>query len=187
MSNLPPYLFPSVDWFLQGTRKGIFKVAIGGRFEKQTARSRFIIAGPNKLQTLSVPLVHGTEKNLQDMRISRDQKWEKEHLKAIETAYGNAPFYEFYDYRVLPLLSNKDLTLLDLIMESIRVMHKEFKCTAPLEFVEESDFEEPAAISAPYSQVFDDRFGFRAGVSALDLLFNLGPEAGDYLIFLAAL
>ena len=33
----------------------------------------------------------------------------------------------------------------------------------------------------PYYQVFDSRYGFQANLSAIDLLFNLGPEAKDYL------
>jgi len=181
MQHLPPFLFPSVSWFLSGMELGYFAVAMGGRFEKQTERTRYNIAGPNKLQTLSVPINHGTEKMMADMRINREQKWVKEHLKAIETAYGNAPFYEFYDYRILPLLDNADFTLTDLIQTGIKILHKELKCDFPLQF--SNDFESIPIKSdvPPYPQVFDDRFGFRAEVSALDLLFNLGPQAGDYL------
>jgi hypothetical protein len=32
----------------------------------------------------------------------------------------------------------------------------------------------------PFSQVFDDRYGFRPKVSILDLLFNLGPLCKEY-------
>jgi hypothetical protein len=32
-----------------------------------------------------------------------------------------------------------------------------------------------------YHQVFSDRHGFQANLSILDLLFNLGPEALNYL------
>ena len=33
----------------------------------------------------------------------------------------------------------------------------------------------------PYYQVFDDRQPFMPNLSIIDLLFNLGPEAKDYL------
>ena len=34
----------------------------------------------------------------------------------------------------------------------------------------------------PYPQVFDTRFGFQPNLSAIDLLFNLGPEAKQILL-----
>lgn len=178
--NLPPFLYPSVAWFIQGMRHG-FVVGMGGNFEKQTERSRYSIAGPNKLQTLPVPLKHGTAKSMHDMQVSHDHSWAKEHLKAIETAYGNAPFYEFYDYRVLPLLSHGETSLTNVIQQSIMLLHKELQCPGPIIFSDEPCYAlEPVAVPA-YPQVFDDRFGFRPEVSALDLLFNQGPMACDYL------
>lgn len=182
MRALPPYIFPDVSWFLAGMQQGSFQVSMGGRFEKQTPRTRYTIAGPNGLQTLSVPVNHDGSRQLADISINREQKWVKEHIRAIETAYGNAPFFEFYDYRLLPLLSDESLSLAELIQQTITVLHRELKCGLPLEFQNSGDILTEFPAVRPYSQVFDDRFGFRSGVSALDLLFNLGPEAGDYLL-----
>lgn len=181
MTALPPYLFPSVAWFAQGVRMGKLRVATGGRFEKQTCRSRYKIAGPNALQMLSVPIVHGHGGGFAEVQISRAHKWDKEHIRTWETAYGNSPFYEFYDYRLLPLLTDTSLSLQVLVMRSIVKLKNELKCPVELEFTDEFPFTEPDMVITPYPQVFDDRFGFRPDVSALDLLFNLGPESGDYL------
>ena len=178
--NLPPYLFPPVSWFIQGVKHGVVRVAVGGSFEKQAYRSRYTIAGPNNLQTLSVPIVHGGSKQLSDIQISRQNPWVNEHIRAITTAYGSAPFFEFYDYRILPLLQQESESLLTLIKNSISSLHRELRCPAALEFVDEWDFTENHDAVVPYPQVFDSRHGFRADVSALDLLFNLGPEAEDY-------
>lgn len=166
---------------MAGMQSGSFRVGMGGRFIKQTLRSRFVIAGPNGLQTLPVPLIHGTEKTMAAMRIQPDARRVREQLRAIETAYGNAPFYEFYDYRLLPLLQDESLTLQELVTASISGLHRELKCEVPLVFTDEEGADLFLPAEPPYMQVFDDRFGFRPGCSALDLLFNLGPEAGDYL------
>ena len=178
--NLPPYLFPSVSWFLSGIKNGEIRVAAGGHFEKQTPRSRYAIAGPNNIQTLSVPVVHGGSRWLSDTQISAQNPWVKEHIRAITTAYGNAPFFEFYDYRVLPLLNTETISLKSLIVNSIECLHRQLQCPVPLVFVDEWTFGEPEIIAPAYPQVFEDRHGFRAEVSALDLLFNLGPETADY-------
>jgi hypothetical protein len=178
--NLPPYLFPSVTWFLSGLKNGECRVAAGGNFEKQTSRSRYGIAGPNNTQILSVPVVHGGSRLLEETLISTQNPWVKEHVRAITTAYGNAPFFEFYDYRVLPLLNTETTSLRSLIVNSIECLHRQLQCPVPLVFVDEWHFQEPETTPPAYSQVFEDRHGFRADVSALDLLFNLGPEAADY-------
>jgi hypothetical protein len=34
----------------------------------------------------------------------------------------------------------------------------------------------------PYTQVFSPKHGFIADLSIIDLLFNLGPESGDFLV-----
>lgn len=179
---LPPYLFPPPSWFIAGARHGKIVVGMGGNYEKQTLRSRYTIAGPNNLQDLIVPVVHtGAKKLLTETRIARAEKWDKMHVRAMNSVYGKAPFFEFYDYRILPLLSNTELGLADLIREGIAVLHKNMIPEIPLEFTSDiaPDIELPAI--APYYQVFEDKCGFRPGVSALDLLFNLGPEAGDYI------
>ena len=39
----------------------------------------------------------------------------------------------------------------------------------------------PYKIKQPYYQVFEDRFEFTPNLSIIDLLFNRGPEANQYL------
>lgn len=182
MTVLPPFLFPPVSWFLDAAESEEVVVATGGYFEKQSLRNRFYIGGPNDTLALVVPVSHTGDKQLfTQTQISRREKWSREHSHSLRSAYGKAPFYEFYDYKILPLLENTALSLAELNQESIAVLCKAFDIPCP-SFDPNSQAPEWTAQAPPvYPQVFEDRFGFRPKLSALDLLFNLGPEASDYL------
>lgn len=181
MTVLPPFLFPPVSWFLDAAQTQCV-VGLGGYFEKQSLRNRCYIGGPNDTQALVVPIVHTGEKQLfLQTQISRREKWAKEHAHSLRSAYGKAPFYEFYDYKILPLIENTSYSLAELNQASIEVLCKAFDIPCPEFHVEQEATAWVPRTPQAYPQVFEDRFGFRPTLSALDLLFNLGPEAGDYL------
>jgi hypothetical protein len=180
--TLPPALFPPVSWFIHARAVGRMEVGISGFFEKQTGMSRYTIAGSNSLQNLIVPVQHtGAPKLLRDTQISRHGKWVNEHVRALKSAYGKAPFFEFYDYKVLPVLEQEWDTLLEMIQASIAALQRALLPECELIFTENKAPALPNIETPAYPQVFDDRFEFRGEVSALDLLFNLGPEAEAYL------
>ena len=94
------------------------------------------------------------------------------------------------------IISSKTDFLLDLNLELIKsvlkMLRKEIKlsyttCFVPLGEAE-NDFrykitpkEESHFSSNEYRQVFDNGRGFVRGLSILDLIFNMGPEAVNYL------
>lgn len=181
-SALVPCTFPGVGWFVHAIKAGSVTVGTGGRFEKTMHQNRYLIPAANGVQKLTVPVEHtGSKKRIAEAQISYAEPWVKNHITALNSAYRNAPFFEFYDYRLFPLLESKPLKLIDFITSSVRFLHQYLCPETPLNFTDESfdyrDFDN----TEPYPQVFDDRFGFQPGMSALDLLFNLGPEAAEYL------
>lgn len=179
--QLPASLFPPLPWFCAAWQAKSVCISIGGFYEKQSHFNRYVIAGPNGLQNLVVPITHtGEKKWLSEAQISPHSKWNREHIHAMNCAYNKAPFYEFYDYKVHEILNRNQTNLLDLIQESISFLFQQFHYEGSLEFVQEYQLQTPSFQTQVYPQVFEEKFGFRP-VSALDLLFNLGPEAGDYL------
>lgn len=180
-TTLPLFLFPDVSWFLQYAADKECKVSLQGVYEKQTAQSRYCIAAANNLQLLSVPVKHtGTKQWLSEVKINRDENWALYHAKAMKTAYAKAPFYEFYDYKIEKIINKNHENLQELAMASVQFLLDAFYLPLP-EFTNEKPTIKTEVQLRPYSQVFEDKHGFRPQVSALDLLFNLGPEAGDYL------
>jgi hypothetical protein len=182
MIALSASLFPSVAWFLKACQQDRMDIATGGNYEKQSHFNRYIIAGPNGFQNMVVPVNHtGEKKLLKDASISQHSKWNREHVHALNCAYNKAPFYEFYDYKLHEILNRNHPNLLDLMEESIVFLHRQFRLEVPINFVNEWQPNLLECTVPKYPQVFEEKFGFRPHISALDLLFNLGPEAGDYL------
>ena len=126
--------------------------------------NRYNIAGPNNIQTLTVPITQDDKHNpITQVRINYNENWIRDHKHAWQTAYGKSPFFEFYDYRFWSILDAQPVMLADL-----------FETTS-------KETQQNIIQIKPYPQVFDVKFGFRSEVSAIDLLFNQGPIAKEYL------
>ena len=155
-------------------------------YRKQTTRNHCDIYGPNGRLKLSIPVikVNGNQTLTKDIRISYSQNWQQIHWRSIETAYNNSPFFLFYRDNFEPFFQKRfdflmDLNtgLLDVVFTLLRI-EKEIKFTDHFE----NRTLVNSAISFPsYTQVFESRSGFLDDLSIVDLIFNLGPEAGRYL------
>jgi hypothetical protein len=108
----------------------------------------------------------------------------KDHKNAWQTAYGKSPFFEYYDYRFWSILDTQPTFLLDLVVpwnqllfDKLGLLQLSTNNTAN----QTSEIQQNQFSILQYPQVFDVKFGFRSEVSAIDLLFNQGPLAKEYL------
>jgi len=173
-------------------------------FVKQTLRSRCNIYGANGQLDLLVPLkrIKGTRQLMKDICISYDEDWQKLHWRSFESAYRRSPYFEYYEHSFRPLLEVKHNRLWDLNMTTNQWLlekldlEQEFQLTQSYEkepeaadlrnaFKPNKARNESKALNVRYHQTFEDRSGFLPNLSALDLLFNLGPQANVYLHELA--
>jgi hypothetical protein len=143
-------------------------------FQKGTIRNRCQIAGPNGIQMLSIPLKKGknSQQTIRDVRIAYDEPWQRNHWRSIQAAYGSAPYFPFFGEqleafytRAYPFLFDYNLELIEFLASGLK---RPLKLDLTESFVGAIDTF-PAEVP-PYPQVFEDRFGFRGGLSALDLL-----------------
>ena len=169
-------------------------------YQKQTYRNRMYIYGANGKLSLNVPIRHtGNKSNHQkyrDVRIENDFPWQKQHWRSLETVYRTSPFFEFYEDDFKPLYDENFEFLIDfnykcfeLAQESLQV-EINFEKTTEYFLNPEGMVNGRSLVNAknskpiiiePYTQVFQEKFGFLNDLSIVDLLFNEGPNAINYL------
>lgn len=164
-------------------------------YVKQTYRNRCIIAGANGTLSLNIPIIHqgkGSSVAYAGIEIDHSQSWATNHLKSIGSAYRSSPYFEYYEddlkalYAGIPLhLSDWNLNTMNWICHLLHIDTDWNQATAYTESPEatylitaKKDYRETLP---PYMQVFQEKQGFTPHLSALDLLFNLGPSTRDYL------
>lgn len=142
--------------------------------------NRYNIAGPNNIQTLTVPITQDDKhKPITQVRINYNENWIRDHKHAWQTAYGKSPFFEYYDYRFWSILDAQPVMLSDLIYPWNQLL---FAQLGFIPFASTStEIQQNIIQIKSYPQVFDVKFGFRSEVSGIDLLFNQGPLAKEYL------
>lgn len=164
---------------------------------KQTYRNRCVIAATDGPLTLSIPTEKPSSSKcaMKDIRISDHGNWRHLHVNALESAYRNSPFYEYYEDDFKPFYEQKHEFLFDfnealqsLVCQLIDLNpHTERTSEYKLDFESnEVDFREcihpkkewsEGFKANPYYQVFEARHGFLPNLSIVDLLFNMGPES----------
>lgn len=193
-----PTYFSNIAHFVAMTKSEEVILEMDDNFVKQTYRNRAYIYGANGKLTLNIPVIH-SQKNRQkyrDVKIFNEEKWQSLHWKSLLSAYRTSPFFEFYEDEIQPLFEYKvdyildfNLKCFDIICDCLQLEINTSKTKIYQNEVEGiNDFrylvnakKEPYYKFDTYTQVFSDKYGFIQNLSILDLLFNEGPNALNYL------
>lgn len=174
-------------------------------FQKQTFRNRCVIATANGMLPLTVPVSHRNGAPICDTEISEHGNWRHLHWQALQTAYGESAFFEYYEDSLRPFFFDEGPSspfhhkyLLDYNLAGAELLCKLLDIDVHLAFTEQFLTPEnadgnkndwrysirpknaPADLSffpKEYYQVYKQRTGFLPNLSILDLLFNEGPQA----------
>ena len=166
-------------------------------FQKQTNRNRTYIYSPNGIQLLKIPVKHSTNsfQKTKDVKIETAFDWQKQHFKSLEAAYRASPFFEFFEDALAPIFTKKHTFLIDLNFETMEIIAKclrmKFDFQKTIEYFHNvtdcKDFrhlvngKKDNSRFESYTQVFGEKHGYINNLSILDLLFNEGRYALDYL------
>ena len=192
-----PTYFPSISHYVAMIKADMVTLEMEDNFQKQTNRNRMYIYSPNGVQLLNIPVKHCLDRHqkYKDVRIENDFGWQKNHFKSLEAAYRTSPFFEYFEDDFRPLFEKKHEFLMDLNLETFELVNDalgiQFSIEKTTEYFHETthlkDFRSLAngkkdtTQIEEYTQVFNEKHGFLNNLSILDLLFNEGRYAVDYL------
>ncbi|MBS9766648.1 MAG: WbqC family protein [Flavobacteriaceae bacterium] len=189
-----PTYFPPINQFVAMSHADKIVFEVNDFFEKQTYRNRCYIYAENGKQLLNIPIKHqkGIRQKTKDIRIDYRNRWNIQHLRALQTAYRSSPFFEFYIDDLLPIFEKQHSFLLDVNLTSHELICKALDLEVSHSFTEEyedhpkQDFRNLAEVKQEnslerYIQVFEPKHGFIPNLSILDLLFMEGTNALNYL------
>lgn len=202
--------FGPIQWYQKLNRYDQCLIERFDSYQKQTYRNRCVIATANGLQALTVPVEHNSQFSVldgqwpkangqlvKDLRVSDHNQWRRVHWNALQSAYSESPFFEYYADDIRPFFEKKYAFLVD-FNEAIRQKICELIDISPSveytsAYVTTADHDFRDVIRAkhpqpdaefeirPYWQVFARKHGFIPNLSVLDLLFCMGPESVFYL------
>ena len=168
-------------------------------YYKQTYRNRADIYTANGKMSLVIPVIKnkGVKTALKDIKISYTENWQRQHRRAIVSAYNNSPYFLYLKDEFLPLYDKKYKFLLDFNLLAHNIIMKLLKTDLNIPFSKEyiygkdikdyrnvfaaKNMKEPNNTGIRYTQVFEEKHGFIPGLSIIDLLFNEGNAALSYL------
>lgn len=204
--------FGPVQWYQKLYRYSHVLIEQYETFPKQTYRNRCLIATTNGVQALTVPVHHASEpSSLHPSPVTLHQKisdhgnWRHLHWQALQSAYGESPFFEYYEDDLRPFFTERNWEYLidynDAIcrkMCELLDIHPNISLTKAytpsaihLPLSTSNDFreainpkhpiEDAEFTPRPYYQVYQKKHGFLPNLSILDLLLNMGPESIFFL------
>ena len=196
--------FGPVQYYLNINSATKVFIEVMEHYPKQTYRNRCVIYGANGPLALTIPVTRGNllKTLTKEARIDYSVNWQKNHLRAILSAYSNSPYFEYYIDDIMPFFNNRFNFLIDynneillktckLIGLPINLSHTEvFQKTIANDYIDlrykilpkKQKTNPDQSLNLPvYRQVFGPKSGFIENLSIIDLIFNTGPDAINYL------
>lgn len=194
-----PFL-PCLEHFVvwQQAEKVIFDVY--EHYVKQTYRNRCYILGANGPLSLTVPIQHTAPKMpFNEVLIDYKRDWQRPMWKSIISAYGNAPFFDYFAEDFEEVLMQPIERLMDLNDQVLTLCLNFLQFPAKFEkskkYFESKDFDfiDLRSIINPkksfkgrklYQPIaYQQNFGsdFVPNLSVLDLIFCEGPGASEVI------
>lgn len=194
-SIFPTAYFGSISYYKSLVQMEAISFELYEHYVKQTVRNRMTLLGANGMLNLSIPVEkpNGNKTLTKDIQISYAENWQKNHWKAIESAYAPSPYFEHYESEVKELIFSKNSNLVDFNLHIHLKIIKWLSLPIQNQFTENytinsnsiNDYRNlnwPTIENSNYIKVFNVENVSENDLSMLDAIFNLGPMARNLLI-----
>ena len=114
-------------------------IEIHETYPKQTHRNRCEIMTANGIMRLSVPVVRtsGNHTPTSDITISYAERWNIQHIRAIESAYSMTPYFLYLWDDLKAILLRRHYRLIDLNSEIMRYLFTKLNISCQLQYSED--------------------------------------------------
>lgn len=198
MSDIFPTAYlPDIRYMSLFLKSEAPKIEIFETYQKQSCRTRCSVMTANGLQTLTVPIVkiNGNHTMTKDIAISYKEPWQQIHQRCLESAYRKTPYFDYYFPYLEKAYSTRFDTLIELNEFCMSFIFKTLKIRRQIAYTDDyepisdrgdyriilSKWDRNDTSFPRYYQVFSDRQPFVSNLSVIDLLFNEGPAALQYI------
>lgn len=194
----PLAYFGSLYYFESLIQSDSVTFEIWENFPKQTFRNRADIVTANGIQSLSIPVMRtkGQRTPMNEVKVDYSKAWQNDHWRAIQSAYKNSPYFDYYGVEVEELIMKKYDSLIELNLATINKVSSWLEL--PLQYELTSEFlslnhaldpreemlskKKTETLMAPYIQTFSSPKSYHKNVSILDGIFCEGPTLRKLLI-----
>lgn len=194
------HYLPSIEYFTIFNLYKKIEIESFENFQKQSYRNRAAILSANRITNLSIPVLGSNSKHgIKSIQIDNKQRWMDVHWRGIISAYGKAPYFEYYKDYFQEIFDKPHEYLFDLNLELLTLCLKLLNYDNVITFSEmyqknpeggvldlrsavhpKKDFAQNTFYQ-PYSYI--QLFGkeFVPNLSIVDVLFCEGPNASNII------
>jgi hypothetical protein len=171
-------------------------------YQKQSFKNRTQILTANGILNLSIPIINSNKQLITDVEISYKENWQKQHWRAIISAYKNSPYFEFFEDDLKQFYESEFQNLFQYNLNQLQLILNLLKQPKQINFTHlfekkfngidlrqtihpklnfKNDSEVSDTLNTTYYQTFESKYTFTPNLSVLDVLFNIGLDTINLL------